>query len=207
MEITVGTQFKKVGTDDIVTVTKYDNVRGTVVVKFPSGRSIPMSTGSLMKAEKWEYLGSDEDEPVVEETKTETEEKVEEKAEEKPKKEKKRKPVAKMRKTKAVTLIGSIVENAFDASSEWDIFDFNKDTSSWIIYDMRENPQVHIVYNKKDKLLDIEMTDELAKRLVDTEFDNLGTIDAKFIEDKLTELLNILVEKGKNKESEEQVNG
>lgn len=218
MEITVGAQFKKVGTEDIVTVIKHDTVRGTVVVKFPSGRSIPMSTGSLMKAEKWElvfppYLGEDDvteeasvatdavtEEVIAEETETENKT-------EKPKKEKKKKPIVKMRKSKAVNQIDDIITKAYKTNAEWGILDFNKGNSSWILYDANENPQMHIVYNRKDKLLDIEMTEELANRLNGTEFDNLGTIDAKFIEDKLTKLLNTIVEKVNTKESEEQANG
>ena len=193
--IKVGAKFNKVGTEEIVTVVKYDESKGTVIVKFPSGKSIPMSTGSLMKTEKW--VSVDSDEGVT------TEEKPEET---KPKKEKKQKPLAKERKKKIQTRVYDLLVEYLLACDKWEELNEQKDKTHFEWSFVAEDFSVPIVikYLIKEKQFEVFFDDDIAKMLDNTEFDGLGEIKDEYIEDKLKALLDIIVTRLNEKtESEE----
>ena len=190
--IKVGAKFNKVGTEEVVTVVKYDEAKGTVIIKFPSGKSIPMSTGSLMKTEKWVPVDSDD---VKEEIK-----------EEKPKKEKKQKPLAKERKKKIQTRVYDLLVNYLVACDRWEELNEQKDKTHFEWSFVAEDFSVPMVikYLIKEKQFEIFFNDDIAKLLDNTEFDGLGEIKAEYIEDKLKALLDTIVTRLNEKtESEE----
>lgn len=195
-EIKTGTVFRKVGTDSTVTVTKVDEEKGMAVVKFASGRSIPMSFESLSKTDKWEVF--DGTESAVETEKTEQVDNT-----------KKKKPMAKKSKAKIREQLDDIIETAIQKCNKWNYI-MEQDKKSEIEYTIwiyGEKPQIQIKYIKKSKTLEILFDDDTAEMLKGTEFDEPTEMTETFIEDKLTTLLNIIVEKVNTKESEEKTNG